>query len=478
MSIYTLSTYVKRLMFIVFLFFFIPKANSENKGFSRWSLSLEYGYNNFLGDVNVDLTKLSPPSVLQTTHGANIEYALTPVWGLSFDYYYFPLRAKTNSPAVQMSTNLHNSDLNATINFTRLIFPQSKSKLYFTGAIGVGYAFYTFNVLPTSTVGLGSNSSTAVSIPVIFTLEYNFSKPISMGVNMHYRAYNKDDLEGVKVLNYKGVTNDFIAAGTFFLRYKFHSVSKDHLRNIQMNRYAPDEALVLARLNADRINKLDTAQNKMNSGINRLSSGINRLDTALARLENKVDYHISRLDSLYVILSNDGPDTDDDGVPDVRDLEPNTPPNTPVDFWGKTLKIPVSFSVNVNSSNHVNTVGSMNYVNSTNYANSAEDIPAVYFDFDRFTLDDNALVEISKIASKMKKDPGLIVEVRGYCDYSGKNPYNQQLSQRRSDRVKAELVNVWKIPADHIVANGKGKVIEPRQNYRPNRRCEFFFGKL
>jgi len=281
-------------------------------------------------------------------------------------------------------------------------------------------------------------------------LEYNFSKPLSLGANLHYRAYNKDDLEGVKALNYKGVTNDFIGAGTLFLRYKFHSGSKDHLRNIKMDRYAPDEALVLARLNAERINKLDTAQNKLNSGIN-------RLDTALAKLESKVDFHASRLDSLYVILSNDGPDTDNDGVPDVRDLEPDTPPNTPVDFWGKTLKIPVSFSVTVAS---------------------AEDVPAVYFDFDRFTLDDNALVAISKIAAKMKKDPGLFLEVRGYCDYSGNNPYNQQLSQRRSDRVKTELVDVWKIPADHIVANGKGKVIEPRLSYRPSRRCDFFFGKL
>jgi outer membrane protein OmpA-like peptidoglycan-associated protein len=60
----------------------------------------------------------------------------------------------------------------------------------------------------------------------------------------------------------------------------------------------------------------------------------------------------------------------------------------------------------------------------------------------------------------------------------GVNPYNNLLSQRRSDRVKAEMVKMWKIPADHIIANGKGKVIEPRIKYRPNRRCDFFFGKL
>ena len=441
---------MKRLLLIIFSLTFIVNANSENKEFSRWSFALEYGYNKFDGDVNADLTKLNPPSILQTTHGANIEYALTPIWGLALDYYYFPLRAKTNSPAVQIGTDLHDLSLNATINFTRLIFPQTKSKLYFSGSVGIGYAYYSFDVSPTSTVGIGSNNTTAISLPVIFMLEYNFSRPLAFGAKLNYRAYNQDNLEGVKALNYKGVTNDFIGAGTVFLRYKFNSRKKDHLRNIRMNVYSPDEGIVLARLNEARINRLDTALNK-------LDTHVTKLDTALSKLEEKVDYHVSRLDSLYMILANDGPDTDGDGVPDARDLESNTPPNTPVDFWGKTLKLPVTFSVAVESS---------------------EDIPAVYFDFDRCNLDDNALVAISKIAAKMKKDQGLYLEVRGYTDYSGNNPYNNQLSQRRSDRVKAELVNIWRIPADHIIANGKGKVIEPRLKYRPNRRCDFFFGKL
>lgn len=43
--------------------------------------------------------------------------------------------------------------------------------------------------------------------------------------------------------------------------------------------------------------------------------------------------------------------------------------------------------------------------------------------------------------------------------------------------MKAGLVKIWKIPADHIIANGKGKIIEPRIRYRPNRRCDFFFDK-
>jgi len=426
---------MNRFLVVVFGLFFIFTASSQNTAFSRWSFAPEYGYNRLDGDVAENLTRTIPSSFQQVTYGATVEYALTPIWGLALDYYYFPLRASNTSPIVQISTNLYTSDFNATINFTRFIFPQSKSKFYVNGSIGLGYAYYTYNVSPSS-LEFDVHHSNAVSVPITLSLEYNFSKPFALGVKGNYRIYNKDDLEGVKVLNYKGVSNDFVEAATLFLRYKFCSKRRSHLRNTTINKFSPDEGVALARLNDDKINKLDSSLNK---------------------LEKKVDNQTKRIDSLYVFLSNDGPDTDGDGVPDVRDLEPDTPPNTPVDFRGRSLKIPV------NSAKSVEVV---------------EDIPAVYFDFDKFSLDDNALVAISKIAAKMKADPDLYLEVRGYCDYSGNNPYNNQLSQRRSDRVKAELVNIWKIPSNHIISNGKGKVIEPPLKYRPNRRCDFFFGKL
>ena len=422
----------KSLLFIIALVFSMT-VYTENKGFSRWSFAPEYGYDILDGDVSQPSFHMIPTSVKKITYGASLEYALTPVWGLSVDYYFFPLRALSLSPVADVNTDLHNTNLNATINFTRLIFPQSKSRFYFTGALGIGYSYYTFNTTPPSTEITAKNSQ-SVTVPVVFALEYNFSRPFSLGAKVQYRAFNKDNLEGLKLA--KGVTNDFVGAGTIFLRYKFNSRKKDHLRNIKMDVYRPDEGLVLARHNSDQIQKLDSS---------------------LHKLEKKVDVQVKRIDSLYVTLSNEGPDTDNDGVPDVRDLEQNTPPNTPVDFWGKELNIP----------GQVVTPQEM-----------YQDIPAVYFDFDRFDLDDNAIIAISKIAARMKADPSLYVEVRGYCDYSGNNPYNNQLSQRRSDRVKVELTRVWKIPANHIISNGKGKVLEPRLKYKPNRRCDFFFGKL
>ena len=85
-------------------------------------------------------------------------------------------------------------------------------------------------------------------------------------------------------------------------------------------------------------------------------------------------------------------------------------------------------------------------------------IPSVYFDFDKFTLDNEAKEIIQKVAAKMKNSGDLMVEVRGYCDFLGNLDYNAKLSQNRSDRVKEELVQVWGISPERIIANGNGRI--------------------
>lgn len=453
---------------IIFIFLLIVPAIifSQPKKISRWSFTPEYGYNVFDGDINQDLLNVFPTSFRDITYGANIEYALTPIWGLALDGYYFPLRAKNNSPTpMYINTNLINSDFLATINFTRLIFPNTKSKFFVLGSIGIGMAYYTYDiryfpdntVIPDATTYIDTKYNgqtrpihlvkgdgvmkygTSVSTPVTFSFEYNFSKPLAVGLKVHYRAYAKDNLEGATYLNWDGVTNDYIGAGTVYLRYKFNSIKRDHLRNLRMKDYEPEESLALiAEV------KKDIAGLK------------NRVDT----VEKKLKDVLPRVKKLEDLINNVGPDSDNDGVIDLRDLEPNTPPNTAVDFYGKPLPIQAA---------------KVEKGRKTDYPAYVDDIPSVYFDFDRIDLDDDALITISKVANKMIKDSSLLVEVRGYCDFLGDMTYNEKLSNRRSERVKKELVKVWGIAEDRIIANGKGKVIMPQIKYRPNRRCDFFF---
>jgi len=544
LSIFNLGRMKNKLLVLILAVSFASTSYSASRKFSKWSVSVEYGVDQFFfGDLAPTSSGLVPKSLQLITYGGTLEYALTPIWGLSVDYYHLPFTG-TNQIAY-FKTDLNNTDLSATINFTKMIFPQSKSKFTVNGTIGMGFAIFNSKFRypdPVNTPEVSLSKPVITSaMPITLLLEYNFSQQFALGIKGHYRAFTNDNLEGVPYLNFKGVTNDYIGLVSLAMRYKINASGRQkHLRNITMEEFEPNKAMDLAKQAIDKVNGLDKS---------------------LKKLEKRVDAHDRRLDSLSLFLSNDGPDSDGDGVPDHRDKEPNTPPNTPVDFWGKAL--PISYAsqdVNKNSSPNDrlnnsneddanNTTGRGNVGNNgtttqynfsgttgvggiktikgdkgdrgargekgekgdrgasgtglaSNNSNvnssknkkgtntvtdnflpadygsnsiSFDNVPTVYFAFDRTDLDDDALEDISKIAFKMHADPSLIVEVRGYCDYLGNSPYNNQLSQRRSDRVKAELVKMWKISPDRIIANGKGKIIEPRVRYRPNRRCDFFF---
>jgi len=456
---------MKRLLLFASLLILTTLVFSENKQFSRWSLSPEFGVTKFDGDAQQPITSAFLSTSSNFGYGANIEYAITPIWGLSIDYFTLPFKGVYTSPVDTFSTKLNNYNISATVNISRMIFPQTTAKLYINVSFGIGYADYRFDVktVANTLAPLNPAYGNSLMVPMTLYVEYNITKMLGIGAKVRYLTSTRDNLEGVK--STQGVTNDRLMMGSLFLRYKLTSKGKEHLRNIKMNEFAPDEGLELARVNSDRITKLDKE---------------------LKKLDKKVDNQGRRIDSIARFLSNDGPDSDGDGVPDIRDNEPNTPPNTPVDFWGKTIKLNYS-NISDDGTNGGIASGKANRGNKATNGkgksnagtdcNCCDDVPAVYFNFDRIDLDDNALIVISKIAEKMKADPSLYVEVRGYCDYIGKNPYNETLSKRRAERVKAEMMKIWKIPAGHIIVNGKGKIIEPRARYKPNRRCDFFFDR-
>lgn len=63
----------------------------------------------------------------------------------------------------------------------------------------------------------------------------------------------------------------------------------------------------------------------------------------------------------------------------------------------------------------------------------------IYFDFDQYTLKDNAKPVLREISSwLMKNDAKLLIE--GHCDERGTNEYNLGLGDRRSSSAKQYLV--------------------------------------
>jgi outer membrane protein OmpA-like peptidoglycan-associated protein len=111
-------------------------------------------------------------------------------------------------------------------------------------------------------------------------------------------------------------------------------------------------------------------------------------------------------------------------------------------------------------------------------ASVSPDEGVVFFGFDQAMLKPDAKEQISSIADELKKDPSLVAEVNGYTDSIGNKSYNEELSNKRADAVKGELLNQGVKP-DQIRAYGFGEK-EPiasndtNQGRAVNRRAELY----
>lgn len=86
----------------------------------------------------------------------------------------------------------------------------------------------------------------------------------------------------------------------------------------------------------------------------------------------------------------------------------------------------------------------------------APDTYLVFFDWNKADLTPEALGIVRTAAANAKKSGSARVEVTGYADTSGAPDYNQRLSRRRADAVKAELVKQG-VAGKNVTTIGKGE---------------------
>jgi outer membrane protein OmpA-like peptidoglycan-associated protein len=502
---------------------------------SRWSVMPQFGANYFDGDINQNLTNLFPTSSRDISLGATIEYSMTPVWGLNLDYFYFPLRARNSNPIpIFINTDLSSVCLNATINFTRLVFPQSKSKFYFQGGLGIGFASYVFDVRHAihnldGTYSQGTpvdmsekaydinglnnvllydskgqiKTGFAITVPVFFGAEYNFSKPLSVGIKVEYRAFNKDNLEGVTQLNYHGVTNDFVGFGTIFVRYKFRAVTRRHVRNSKVDELVKDQNPVVKEL-AKIIENQDKKVDSLNQKINELMNGIK-----LCCGETKKPETVFVKDTIPkkpLVLDSDG-----DGVPDYLDKCPNTPRGVAVDYKGCPLDsdgdgVPDYLDKCPNTPRGVAVDSNGCPLDRDgdgvpDYLDKCPDVPGlasnkgcpevkedvkkvlnlaltgVQFDTDKDIIKTYSYEILNKVVAIMKTNPTYNLEISGHTDNQGGAQHNLDLSHKRTEAVKKYLINHG-VEASRLTNKWYGLTMpiasnKTAQGTYKNRRVEF-----
>jgi outer membrane protein OmpA-like peptidoglycan-associated protein len=84
------------------------------------------------------------------------------------------------------------------------------------------------------------------------------------------------------------------------------------------------------------------------------------------------------------------------------------------------------------------------------------EVPGLYFDFDRATLKPQSAPALREMARAIAKQPGGPVGIEGHTDDIGGERYNDELSRRRADAVKAALVAEHGVAASSLRAAGFG----------------------
>ena len=89
----------------------------------------------------------------------------------------------------------------------------------------------------------------------------------------------------------------------------------------------------------------------------------------------------------------------------------------------------------------------------------------IYFDFDKYFIRDESVVELNKLLLFLNKNPTVIVEISGHTDSRGSDEYNLKLSRNRAKSVVAWLKK-RKVSSKRVIAKGYGetKHIAPNEN--------------
>lgn len=100
----------------------------------------------------------------------------------------------------------------------------------------------------------------------------------------------------------------------------------------------------------------------------------------------------------------------------------------------------------------------------------------VLFDTGKAQLKPGGSREVRKLAQFLQENPQRNVSIEGFTDSQGSDEYNQSLSERRAEAVKAELVDQG-IPPERITSKGYGEAYSVADNNtsagrQMNRRVE------
>ncbi|MBF0145567.1 MAG: OmpA family protein [Magnetococcales bacterium] len=136
-------------------------------------------------------------------------------------------------------------------------------------------------------------------------------------------------------------------------------------------------------------------------------------------------------------------DSDGDGVYDEHDRCPGTPPGVKVDKNGCPPHVAETINPDMDG-DHV-----LNESDECPTTPKGADVDVrgcwrignILFPYDKSLVRDSYKADLEKVSTVMRRNPGVNMELDGHTDSDGSNAYNQKLSERRNQSVRAHLLN-------------------------------------
>lgn len=408
-----------------------------NKTYNSLFAQLSGGFQQFYGDIHNDLyfPGSSKEGSISWYGNAKIGYHFNNYWGLRGHVSYGRLYSEYKDKSSYFDATTIDYNMEFIFNVTTLVAPKKyNKKFYGYFAVGAGLLHYNSinkdqndNIL--GFVGYDANGNkTSMELARSFTfssgMSYRLSDHFDIGFELAMMKPGMDDLDTrVRVLS-----------------------ELDRYSHIGVN-------ITYTFGNKDDAWKWNPYEPQLKSLMEDVEDNKGRLDS--------LEEEVAELQDC-MCEPKDAPDDDEDGVPNHKDLEPNTPKDALVNYQGKTIPV-------ADTTKQDGVMGSI--------AGGPMHFNSIYFALDKSYISQESYKEITKVAMFMDKHPKVNVIISGNTDIRASDKYNDALSGRRTKAAYDILVNDFDIDPNRLSRENLGESKTISKKHFINRRVDFFLAK-
>ncbi|MFT7343657.1 MAG: type IX secretion system PorP/SprF family membrane protein [Lentimonas sp.] len=170
-------------------------------------------------------------------------------------------------------------------------------------------------------------------------------------------------------------------------------------------------------------------------------------------------------------------DTDNDGVADEFDLEPDSDSSAFVNFQGRTIadNLPDLDTVIIKETIYIDS-STNTVVQGSGGPAIAESMQSFYFDVNQSNFKPGQEEKFVALAALVKENPESVVLITGNTDARGSDAYNLTLGQKRAESIAKHLIDNFGVDPMNItsvMSKGKSDLLSKSKDFL-NRRVDVF----